>query len=300
MPAGATASTPGATLQYAPTAQDFTTNSGWVFGLNVGTTNDSYFGYYWTDDSVFVALAATPGNGGPEPGHAATGTYIQVKLISLEGPTGASFGFWETAGQGAAGEGVDGTNLTWSVTVPYRNGTNLINVTESDGSPGSDPYGHIHGRVYSVTKPGYYRATWQFVDTSTNGPNGGPVDLPSAPFSLQYQAGLEIDAITVRTNGVNILFAAPSFLPDNAGPGTEPAAYILEGASAIGGAWQAVGDAITGDDLMHTISVPLTGTVRAFSGLVPNTQRAIDLASRPSGGLTWMSFALQLGLSSGY
>ncbi len=222
MPAGATASTPGATLEYAPTAEDFTTNSGWVFGLNVGTTNDAYFGYYWTDDSVFIALAATPDNGGPEPGYAAPGTYIQVKLLSVEGPSGASFGFWETAGQGADGEGVDGTNLTWSVTVPYSNGTNLIYVSESDGSPGSDPYGHIHGRVYSFTKPGYYKATWQFVDTSTNGPGGGPVDLPSAPFSTQYQAGLTIDNITVSTNGVGILIAAPSFLPDNASPGTQP------------------------------------------------------------------------------
>ena len=113
MPAAATASTPGATLRYAPTAEDFTTNSGWVFGLNVGTTNDAYFGYYWTDDSVFTALAATPNNGGPEPGYAAPGTYIQVKLLSVEGPAGAVFGFWETAGQGTDGEGVDGTNLTW-------------------------------------------------------------------------------------------------------------------------------------------------------------------------------------------
>ena len=241
MPAGATASTPGATLQYAPSAQDFTTNSKWVFGLNVGTTNDAYFGYYWTDDSVFTALSATPNNGGPEPGHAAPGTYIQVKLLSVDGPAGASFGFWETAGQGADGEGVDGTNLTWSVTVPYRSGTNLIHISESDGSPGSDPYGHIHGRVYSFTKPGYYQATWQFVDTSTNGPNGGPVDLPSVPFATQYQAGLTIDGITVSTNGANILIAAPSFLPDNAGPGTEPATYTLLSASAVYGPWQPLG-----------------------------------------------------------
>ncbi len=46
MPAGATSSNPGATLEYAPTAADYTTNSGWVFGLNLGTTNDEYFGYY--------------------------------------------------------------------------------------------------------------------------------------------------------------------------------------------------------------------------------------------------------------
>ena len=276
MPAAATSSTPGATLEYAPTAEDFTTNSGWVFGLNVGTTNDAYFGYYWTDDSVFTALAATPDNGGPEPGHAAPGTYVQVKLLSLEGPAGASFGFWETAGQGTDGEGVDGTNLTWSVTVPYRNGTNLIYVSESDGSPGSDPYGHIHGRVYSFTKPGYYKATWQFVDTSTNGPGGGPVDLPTAPFSTQYQADLTIGSITVSTNVANILVAAPSFLPDNAGPGTVAATYTLQSSIVLGAKadWEPVGNAILGDDLMHTVSVPVTNSVRFFrlSATYPSSQ----------------------------
>lgn len=264
MPAGATASSPGAMLEYAPTAQDFTTNSGWVFGLNVGMTNDAYSGYYWTDDSVFIALAATPDNGGPEPGHAALGTYIQVKLLSVEGPAGASFGFWETAGQGTNGEGLDGTNLTWSVSVPYKNGTNLIYVSESDGSPGSDPYGHIHGRVYSFTKPGYYRVTWQFVDTSTNGPGGGPVDLGSAPFSTQYQAGLTIDSITPSTNGLNVLIAAPSFLPDNAGPGTVVASYTMQSAPTVKGSWQQVGDPILGDDLMHTITLPFKGAAQFF------------------------------------
>ncbi len=253
-------------MEYAPTAADYTTNSGWVFGLNLGTTNDAYFGYYWTDDAVFIALAATPDNGGPEPGYAAPGTFIQVKLLDVEGPAGASFGFWETAGQGADGEGVDGNNLTWSVSVPYHNGTNLIYVSESDGSPGSDPYGHIHGRIYSFTKPGYYTATWRFVDTSTNGPGGGPVDLPSAPFTLQYQAGPMINRITVATNGVNLLFAAPSLLPDDAGPGKEPATYTVQSSPSLGtnADWEPVGDAIAGDDLMHTVTVPVAGITQFY------------------------------------
>ena len=266
MPAGATSSDPGATLEYAPTAEDFTTNSGWVFGLNSSTVDDPYGGAYWTDDSVFIALAATPNNGGPEPGHAAPGTYVQVKLLDVEGPAGATFSFYESAGQGTDGEGIDGTNLTWTVTVPCHNGTNLIHVSESDGSPGSDPYGHIHGRVYSFSKPGYYTATWQFVDTSTNGPGGGPVDLPSAPFTLQYQADLVIDRITVETNGVNLVFAAPSFLPDDAGPGTEPATYTVLASPSLGidANWQQVGNVIEGDDLMHTVTTPVSGPVQFF------------------------------------
>jgi hypothetical protein len=259
MPCGATSSNPGAMLQYVPEAADFTTNSGFVFTLTAGTTNDPYLGYYYTDDQVFIALAVTPDNGGPEPGAAALGTYVQIKLLAVQGPAGASFGFWETASNG-----VDSTNLTWSVPVPYANGTNLIHVSESDGSPGSDPYGHIHGRIYSMTKPGLYVATWQFVDTSTNGPNGGPVDLPSAPFSTYYQADLTIAGIAAVTNSVNITFAAPSNQPDDLS--TPPTNYKLLSSPTLGNGaiWSQVGDVIVGDDTLHIVSVPMTNSAGFF------------------------------------
>ena len=259
MPAAATSSDPGATLEYDPTATDYTTNSGFVFALTAGTTNDAYLGYYYTDDQVFIALAATGDNGGPEPGHAALGTYIQVKLLSVTGPPGASFGFWETPENG-----VDSTNLTWSVSVPYHNGTNLIHVSESDGSPGSDPYGHIHGRIYSVTQPGFYTATWQFVDTSTNGPGGGPVDLPSAPFSTYYQAGLTIAGISAGSNAVNVRFAAPSDQPDDLS--SPPSNYYLLSSPVLGPGtdWRQVGGVIVGDDTLHVVSVPLTNSAGFF------------------------------------
>src|SRR2546423_73593 len=71
MPAGATANTPGATLEYAPGAEEFTTNSGFVFNLTAGMTNDPYFGYFYTSDQVFEGLPATPDDGGPDPDAAA-------------------------------------------------------------------------------------------------------------------------------------------------------------------------------------------------------------------------------------
>ncbi len=259
MPAAATSSSPGATLQYDPTATDYTTNSGFVFSLAAGTTNDAYLGYYYTSDQVFEALPATGDNGGPVSGHAAPGTYIQAKLLSVEGPAGASFGFWEVSQ-----DDVDSTNLTWSVSVPFHGGTNLIHVSESDGSPGSDPYGHIHGRIYSVTKPGLYTAIWQFVDTSTNGPGGGPVDLPSAPFATYYQADLTIAHISAVSNSVTITFAAPSNQPDDLS--TPPSNYHLLSSPALGPSadWQQVDDVIVGDDTLHGVTIPLTNSARYF------------------------------------
>jgi hypothetical protein len=259
--AGATTNTPGATLIFQNDA-DFGGDVGFVFNLTAGTTNDPYLGYYYTDDLVFIALAATPDNGGPEPGAAALGTYVQIKLLSIEGPTGATFGFWETAQ-----DGVDSTNLTWSLPVPFHNGTNLIHVSESDGSPGSDPYGHLHGRIYSFDKAGLYKVTWQFVDTSTNGPNGpngGPVDSPSAPFYLYYQADLTTGGINVITNGVNVTFACPSNIPDSGvGPATN---YELQSSPSVGtnAVWQPAGAVVVGDDHLHTITVPVAGEALFF------------------------------------
>ncbi len=256
--AGATSANVGAALVFQ-NAATFGGDAGFVFNLAAGATNSPYPGFYYVNDLVFVALAATPDNGGPEPGAAALGTFIQIKLLGVEGPPGASFGFWETAQNG-----VDSTNLTWSVPVPYFNGTHLIPVSESDGSPGSDPYGHIHGRIYSVTKPGLYKVAGQFVDTSTNGPNGGPVDLPSAPFNLYIQAGLTVGRIALGPNGVNVTFAAPSNIPDSGiGPATN---YILENSPALepDAVWQPVGGAVVGDDHLHTITIPVSGAAQFF------------------------------------
>jgi hypothetical protein len=88
--AGATSNSNGATLIFQNDG-DFGGDTGFVFNLTQGTTNDAYLGYYYTGDLVFVALAATPDDGGPEPGAAAVGTYVQIKLLSIEGPAGATF-----------------------------------------------------------------------------------------------------------------------------------------------------------------------------------------------------------------
>ncbi len=242
-------------------AGDYDTESGFVFNLDSGDTDSPYAGYYFTGDQVFAALAATGDNGGPETGAAALGTYIQIRLLSVEGPAGASFGFWETTENG-----LDSTNLTWSVPVPYASGTNLIHVSEGDGSPGSDPYGHIHGRIYSFTKPGLYKVTWQFVDTSTNGINGTPLNLPSEPFSIYYQAGLTIAGINVNTNDVNITFAAASNVPDE-DPDAPPTSYTLETTSSLGAdaVWQLLdGYTVIGDDHLHMTSLPITNSAAFF------------------------------------
>jgi len=55
---------------------------------------------------------------------------------------------------------------------------------------------------------------FQFVDTSTNGPGGGPLQNPSAPFFLYFQADVTIAAIGLATTELSLTFAAPSHLSD--------------------------------------------------------------------------------------
>jgi hypothetical protein len=256
--AGANATTPGSPLIFV-NAGDYSTDSGYVFGLDAGDPGSPYDGYYFTGDLVFVALAATPNYGGPEAQAAALGSHIEIVLETLEGPRGGHLGFWETQQNG-----VDSTNLTWTVPVGLTNGTHHIVVSETDGSANADPYGHIHGRIYSVDRPGLYRAGFRFVDTSTNGPGGGPIQAPSDRFYLYLQGDVTIASIAKATNTLNLTFAAPSNLPDI---GTAPATnYQVESSRVLGPAanWQPAGDVVAGDDHMHTITFPMTNSAAFF------------------------------------
>jgi hypothetical protein len=256
--AGADSTSPGSPLIFV-NAGDYAANSAYVFGLDTGDPGSPYEGWYYTGDLAFVALAATPNYGGPEPQAAALGSHIEVVLETVAGPQGATLGFWETQQ-----DGVDSTNLTWNVPVGLTHGTNHIIVSETDGSPTADPYGHLHGRIYSVDKPGLYTVGFRFVDTSTNGPGGGPIQSPSDRFYLYFQADVTIAGINTGSNGASLTFAAPSNLPDS---GTAPATnYQIESTPVLGPSanWQPTGDLVVGDDHLHTVTLPQTNRAAFF------------------------------------
>jgi hypothetical protein len=256
--AGAASTAPGSPLIFV-NAGDYASDSRYVFGLDAGESGSPYQGWYYTGDLVLAALAATPNYGGPEAQSAALGSHIEAVLETVAGPRGGSVGFWETQQ-----DGVDSTNLTWTVPVGLTNGLKRIVVSETDGSPTADPYGHLHGRIYSVDQPGLYTLGFRFVDTSTNGPSGGPIQTPSERFYLYFQADVTVADINVSTNGTTLTFAAPSNLPDS---GTAPPTnYQIESTLTLGSSaqWQAVGDAVVGDDHLHTITVPPTNSAAFF------------------------------------
>lgn len=236
---GATTPTPDAPLIFA-NRDIFETATNYVKTLTLATTG-TYAGYY-QGNITLTGLAATEVHAGPEDFAAALGTQIHVQLVAVTGPVGGVFSFWE------AGATSPTINLTNGASL-----TNTFRISENDGTPGSDPYGHIHGRRFTATLPGIYTVSFRALDFSTNGPNGGPIHQPSAVVKIYFQAGVNLKAIAPAGNQTRITFAAP------AGKNWEIEASDSLPPNAI---WNAVGTPVAGDDYFHEVTdaTPVIGT----------------------------------------
>lgn len=221
--AGAVSQTPGAPLW-------FQNGYLWDTNSNGGYTQspaciylqnnipDLYPGLYQTA-TTFSALPATIFNAGPSPYAAALGAYIELSFVSLQGPAGGSLTIWN--------EIDDPTHPSVMLSIPVgtTNGMNRYNLSEGDPSdPSADPYGHIHGRRFTLNKSGLYTVGLQLVDTSNNGPNGGPIQSPSAIAYFYLQAGLCLSNFS-RTNNTTVARFGLAGFTD----------YVLESSPTVNG-----------------------------------------------------------------
>ena len=212
---------------------DITTNYVNTLTLAVSGT---YAGYYQGNNQgniTLTALAATEAHLGPKPNAPALGSRIFAQLVSVDGPADGAFAFWETGATSPTISLVSGTN-----------GTNTFRLSENDGSPGSDPYGHIHGRRFTATKPGIYTVGFRAFDFSTNGIGGGPIHTPSSVIKIYFQAGVTMKSVEPDAGQTRVAFGAQAgFL------------WQLQAVNAFpaGTNWQAVGDPILGDDYFHEV-----------------------------------------------
>ena len=112
-------------------------------------TNGGRFSNTYNQNISLTALATTIANGGPIPNAPAPGSFVIAEIVSVTGPEGGAFQFWETNSP----DGQPGL----SIPVGTANGTaafDLSDKTKGAGSAGGDPFGHIHSRRMAVTKPG--------------------------------------------------------------------------------------------------------------------------------------------------
>jgi hypothetical protein len=197
--AGATSTTQDAQL-YFVNGTTYDTNSGYNVYLTFANSG-SFSNLYQGAGMSFTALPSTLNNGGPAPGHSADGAFLQLQFVSMTGPSGGEFGVWM---QEAGNPSISFPLFT--VPVGRTNGTNLIALSESDGSPGSDPYGHIHGRTFTATLPGLYTVGCRLIDTSNNGSDGGPIHAPSDLYYFYFQAGLTISSWEKASDSFSVTF----------------------------------------------------------------------------------------------
>ncbi len=173
--AGAQAQVVGSTLVFSK-GDVFEAASGWMVPFRY--SDDGPYAGWFHNEIVFGALPATPGFGGPYPESALPGTKIFLEVTRVEGPPGGVFTFWQTRSN------------TPSFRVPTGavDSTNHWKLTDGSGRPGTDPYGHRHGRRFAVNLPGIYTVGFTLRDLGTNGPNGGPIHAPSALYLMRFLA----------------------------------------------------------------------------------------------------------------
>jgi len=143
-----------------------TTNTALVYGTGTTYAAD---GYSWNGYTTLTALhqSSAPAQA---PNYnslgALSGSFLVLDLVSLSGPAGAKLAFYDTGG----------TDPLWvyQVGTGFLLGDGRISLTEQawfEGSPDdgipSDPYGHIHGRMFAMDTPGDFTATWMLRDTQS-------------------------------------------------------------------------------------------------------------------------------------
>jgi hypothetical protein len=173
--------------------------------------NDPLYPNLFQSDVTLVSLPATLWTGGPAPGAAAQGAFIEAIIRSVQGPPGGVFGFWQE------NDDASETTKLFEMPVGAGDGTNQFSVTEGDPGvgvdtpDGPDPFGHIHGRRFTATKPGLYTIGFQFVDTGHAGTDGGPIHTPSKTNYFFFQSGLYLDSIARSNNMVSVKFGTRAF-----------------------------------------------------------------------------------------
>lgn len=229
---GALGETNGAPLAFL-NASLFETNGGFV--ANLRQTNAGPWASQFECAIPMLAVPATLANGGPTTNHAALGSVLELQLVSVMGPPGGRLSYWE-AGEAAP---------RFVVPAGETAGTNRFALSESQGIPGADPYGCISGRHYTVNKPGLYCLGFRVVDSSTNGPGGGPIHAPSETYRVFLQGGFTINSLAIRGNEITACFG-----------GDSEKTFYLERSTAAGatGTWVGVAGPLTGTNCLQTLT----------------------------------------------
>lgn len=164
-----------------------------AFAKELTLATSGRYASYYNGNITLTALHNTDA-GGPS-----LGSFIMAEIVSVAGPAGASFGFWEGLDMGG------GTTPTFS----FATGTEalafsfaLSDASLGAGLAGQDPYGHLHGRRFTATHEGQYIVGFRALDTSANGLNGGAIHTPSEVIYVNFMAVPEPSTFAIGGAGL--------------------------------------------------------------------------------------------------
>lgn len=172
-------------------ASELAASSGYVKELTYADTG-RYAGLY--NGSITLTALSSATAGGPAPG-----SFIQAEIVSVAGPAGAFFGFWEGVDLGGGltptyniATGSEGLSLQYA----------LSDANAGAGQPGQDPFGHLHGRRFTASEEGLYTVGFRAVDTSANGAGGGSIHTASDIVYINFQAVPEPSVLALAGTGL--------------------------------------------------------------------------------------------------
>lgn len=168
----------------------------------------------------------------------ALGADPEIELVSVAGPAGGSFSFWDVGSSTATWSRPCG----WNQTSTDR--TSFPVILNGDN--------HAHGRAFSVDRPGEYQVTFRAVDRNALFQN-------SADYTLAFRA-LAPTPLSIRLSGGQAVISFTSRLG---------LTYDLQSRTNLGsGAWDlANATPIDGDGNLKEIVLPLSHP-RAFFRLI--------------------------------
>lgn len=180
---------------------------------------------------TFSAFDNTP----PPP----NGALVRIDVLSVSGPDGGSFSFWE----------VGASAPTWSR--PSGWASSISDTPALFASEDETGYGHIHGRAFSADKPGTYDVTFRAVDTTA-------AYASSTPFTVRFTALTPPQLAISLVNGtLKVSFLSRSNL-----------AYDLQSSTSLQpDSWTTL-DTLDGTGGMVEILDPLANRPRVFYRLV--------------------------------
>jgi hypothetical protein len=193
-------------------------------------------------DEGFSLIALSSDPDFPEAGHAHPGTLVSCEIVSVTGPPGASFGFWD------AGVSYYLDTPTFVMSANQPTGNPRFVISEGGDYPGADPYGHIHDRAWTADTAGDYQVTLRFVDVSTNREGGGPWHLPSRNYVYHFRAGPEfkLSGQSVAGSGFFLTWPGQMGISETAYPPESGIVFkILRSTSLSPGDWTPIGE-VTG------------------------------------------------------